>query len=108
VDGAGYFGGGIRIASQHPAILESLGGCGNDIFCSGNLVTDVYEQSVILVLFIVSLSSFSGDIISLRPPEGSSFLIITKCRPVYEFDQIRALFSHRSLAVSFLKCLGSV
>jgi len=36
VDGAGYFGGGIRIASQHSAILESLGGCGNvDFFAHG-------------------------------------------------------------------------
>lgn len=30
VGGSGYFGGGIRIASQHPAVLESLGRCGND------------------------------------------------------------------------------
>ena len=44
VDGAGNFGGGIRIASQHPAVLESLGGCGNDIvFCSGNLVKKNFD-----------------------------------------------------------------
>lgn len=32
VDASGHFGRGVRVASQHSTIPESLGGCGNDEF----------------------------------------------------------------------------
>lgn len=46
VYGAGYFGGGIRIASQHSAILESLGGCGNDDFFAHGIWLQVLANIV--------------------------------------------------------------
>jgi len=46
VDGAGYFGGSLRIASQHSSVFESLGGCGNHEFLAHGIWLQVLANVV--------------------------------------------------------------